>query len=190
MFQPAFLAGALAVGVMAQVDLLPFDNEHHLDCLNFDPYEPSTQASVVKTQWGVVIAEIPNREQDNNIQSHTSNTLDENFIYINHTKAKSLSSVPEYHQHHQTLNQPFDTTIYAWPFIATAAALVIRFLITQHESFPIALWVKKVESVDHWHIAAEWLYITENLNTDDWIGFDSFLEWFEILVENVVNGHF
>lgn len=194
------IASSLAIGAMAHADLLPYNTLDDTTSIAQDLHNLFKIQQCHLNNFDGYLYEIE-EESINELQSLSEGYSDKSVdIIISHTEtAESIASPPEGYQEQLHISQPSTasgTIVYAWTFIATATALMIRFLITQQDittkasssSSPqswLHLLSDRLDRFDYWHAVTEWLYMSEELSTDDWLGFDSFLEWIEVAVENV-----
>lgn len=196
------IASSIAISAMAHANLLPFNT---LD-------DTTSIAQVLHSIFEIqqcghldhVAGYLYEIEEGNinELQYPSEDRSDKSVdVITSHTEtAESTASPPEGYQEQLHITQPSTssgTIVYAWTFIATATALVIRFLITQQDistkassssSSSLQSWLHllsdRLDRFDYWHAVSEWLYVSEELSTDDWLGFDSFLEWIEVAAEN------
>lgn len=196
------VASSLAISAMAHADLLPFDTLDDTTSIAQDLHNLFEIQQCHLDNVDGYIYDVEERSS-HGLQAPSEDCSDRTVhVIISHTEtAESTASPPEGYQEQLHVTQPAiasGTIVYAWTFIATAAALMIRFLITQQQdtitkTFPsssaLQSWLHalsdRLDRFDYWHAVSEWLYVSEELSTDDWLGFDSFLEWVEIAVENV-----
>lgn len=202
------IMSSIALGAMAQTIPQNTHNQYYSSSTDITPSNIlalQCQRPFKKLDTGVL------RYNTDNTLANELHTTQIEIIHNPVSHPASTASPPEdsFTSPPTTSNLPTAITIPAWPFLATSLALLSRFIFSNtilsnninilnnnstktKNIFSIATllgWGTGTPYTldrDYFLLAEKLMFARhEDRSTDDWLGFDSFLEWVDLLMENL-----